>query len=106
MAQLLNISTHRVHKWHSRYLHNNALASLVDSEPSDINSMLVLNGLDQGSFTNNLDELLASIALLVDLTDVPRGHGLVERNVEGEVNTTEPRGTEYLVSLSIKMRVQ
>jgi hypothetical protein len=55
--------------------------------------VLVLDGLDQGSLADDLDELLSGVAVLVDLTDIARGHGLVERDVNGEVNAAEPRGT-------------
>ena len=46
MAQLLDISTYSVHKSHNGYLHNDALASLVNGESSDIDSVLVLDRLD------------------------------------------------------------
>lgn len=98
MAQLLKISTLSLHKSFDRHLHDDTLASFVDSESSNIDSMLVLDRLNQGSLTNNLDELLASITVLVDLTDIARGHGLVERDVESEVDTAEPRGTAYCQS--------
>jgi hypothetical protein len=42
------------------------------------------------SVAHDLDELLAGIALLVEVADIPRGHGLVERDRDSVMNTTEP----------------
>jgi hypothetical protein len=50
------------------------------------------------SFTNNLDELLTGISVLVDLANITRCHLLVQGNVNSQVNTAEPGGAK-IVSL-------
>lgn len=47
-------------------------------------------------FANNLDQLLASISLLVDLNNLPRSHLLVQWDADSQVNTAEPGGARPL----------
>lgn len=49
------------------------------------------------SFTDNLDELLAGVSVLVDLANITRCHLLVQGNVDSQVNTAEPRGAGWSV---------
>ena len=53
-------------------------------------TVLSADRLDQWGLANNLDELLASIAILVDLSNVSRSHRLVQGNINRVVNTLEP----------------
>jgi len=63
---------------------NDALAAIINSESSDLNFVLVLNRLNVGGFTDDLDKLLASVSVLVNLANLPRSHLLGQRDVNGE----------------------
>ncbi|GKT96419.1 LOW QUALITY PROTEIN: putative amino acid decarboxylase [Colletotrichum tofieldiae] len=71
---------------------NDALAAAVNSEAADLDAVLVHDVLDQRRLADNLDELLAGVAVLVDLADVTRGDGLVQWNVDGGLDAAEPGG--------------
>lgn len=58
--------------------HNHPLAARVDTESTDFNTVTTSNVLDKRCLANNLDQLLASIALLEDVADVTRGHLLLQ----------------------------
>lgn len=75
--------------WHG-YLHDHTLASLVNRKAANLNAVLVLDCPHQRGFTNDLDKLLASISVLVDLANVSRAHRFVQGNIQGQVDTTEP----------------
>lgn len=62
---------------------NHPLAARVDSKTTDLDAMLTGDVLDQRRLTNNLDELLAGVTLLVDVADVTRGHLLLEGHADG-----------------------
>lgn len=72
------------------YSHNNTLASGINSEPADFDSMLVLDRLDVGGFTNDLDKLLAGVSVLVNLANLSRSHLLRQGDVDGQLDTAEP----------------
>lgn len=72
-------------------LHDDALAGVVHREAADLNAVLVLDVLDVG-LSDDLDELLTGIPVLEEVADLARGGGGVERDVDGEVDTTEPAG--------------
>lgn len=78
------------------FLHNDTLSGLVNGEASNLNSVLILNRLHERGFTNNLYKLFASISVLIHLTDISRSQRLVQGDVDGQVNATEPRGAELL----------
>ena len=89
-------------------LHDDALAGAIDIEATNLNAVLVLDRLDVGSLADNLDELLASVAVLVDVANLTRGHFLGQGNVDGELNTTEPRSAricEYIVTKKFVKRL-
>ena len=75
-----------------RYLHDDTLAGTVDSESTNLNAVLVLDGLHKRGFTDDLDKLFASVSVLVDLKDISRGHSLVQGDIDGHVNAAEPGG--------------
>lgn len=78
------------------YSHNNTLSGLVNGEASNLDSVLVLDRLHKRGFTDDLDKLFASISVLIHLTDIPRSQSLVQGDIDGQVNSTEPRGAELL----------
>jgi hypothetical protein len=43
--------------------------------------------LDEGSLASDLDELLTSVAVLVDVTNVAGGHLLVQGDADGVLET-------------------
>lgn len=69
---------------------HNALAAGVDGEATNVNTVAARNVLDKGSLTNDLDELLTGVAVLVDVADVAGGHLLVQGNADGVGDTLEP----------------
>lgn len=71
---------------------NDTLPGLVNLETTNLNTVLAADVLDKRGLANNLDELLASVSVLVDLTNVTRGHALLEGDRDGVVDTTEPNG--------------
>lgn len=90
--------------------YDDTFAGAVDSKATNLNVVLVLDGLDDRSFADNLDELLAGVSVLVDLANITRCHLLVQGNVDSQVNTTEPGGdmghessgcTEVVANLSL-----
>lgn len=86
----LSALTLHLHTILGGHLHNDTRAALVNSETSNLDTVLVLDGLDERGLTDDLDQLLAGVPVLVDLADVARGHGLVEGDVDGQVDATEP----------------
>jgi hypothetical protein len=65
--------------------YNDAVLLGVNGEATDFNAVAASNILDNGWLADDLHKLLASIAVLVDVADVTRGHGLFERNVDGQL---------------------
>lgn len=59
--------------------------------------MLVLDRLHLWGFADNLNKLFAGISILIDLTDISRSHRLVQRDIDGQVNATEPGGARLLL---------
>jgi hypothetical protein len=55
----------------------------VDSEATNLNAVLAGDVLDKRRLANNLDKLLACVTVLVEVTDVTRGHCAVERDRDG-----------------------
>lgn len=70
------------------HLHDDALASAINCKASNLNAMELADVLDHGSLSYHLDQLLASISVLVNLANVARVHCLVEGDVDGQVNAT------------------
>lgn len=66
---------------------HDTLARAVNSEATNLNSMLARDVLDQRRLASNLDELLSGVSVLVQVADVARGHGLVERDGDGMLRT-------------------
>lgn len=60
-----------------------ALAGAVYCEAADFDAVLAGNVADERGLANDLDKLLAGIAVLVDVADVSRGHSPVERDRNG-----------------------
>lgn len=56
-------------------------------------AVLVHDVLEERHLADDDDKFFTSIPVLVDLSNVARGHGLVERHVDSVVNATEPRGS-------------
>ena len=56
----------------------------------NLNAMLPADGLDERRFSNNFDQFLPGIAILVYLADIARAHCLFERDVDGMMNALEP----------------
>lgn len=75
-----------------RGAHHHALARLVHLEAADLDAVLATDVLHQRRLTDDLDQLLTGVAVLVDLANVARRHGLVERDRDGVVNAAEPDG--------------
>lgn len=90
IAQISRSSSRSAASALDKYSHNDALASAVHGESTNLNAVLVLDRLDIRSLADNLDQLLSSVAVLVNLTNVPGGHLLGEGNVDGQLDTTEP----------------
>ena len=57
---------------------NDALAGAVDSEPANLHAVLARDVAHERGLANDLDELLAGVAVLVDVADITGGHGAVE----------------------------
>jgi hypothetical protein len=62
---------------------DNALARAVDGETTDFDAVLAGDVLDEWGLANDLNELLAGVAVLVQVADVARCHCAVERNGDG-----------------------
>lgn len=62
----------------------------MDGETADLNTVATGDVLHEGSLASDLDELLAGVAVLVEVADVPGGHLLGEGNADGVVDTLEP----------------
>lgn len=52
------------------HLHDHTLAGLINGEPSNLNAVPSLDCLDERRLPDNLDQLLAVVALLEQLPDV------------------------------------
>ena len=50
----------------------------MHSESTNLDAVFARDGLDGGRLAGDFDELLACVPVLVDVADVPRGHGAVE----------------------------
>mgnify|MGYP006988612134 CR=1 FL=1 len=61
---------------------NHALAAGVDSESADLDTVAAGNVFDKRGFTHDLDELLTSITILVEVTDIAGSHLLLQRNAD------------------------
>lgn len=64
---------------------NDSVLVRVDGEAADFDAVAAGNVLDHWGLADNLDELLASVSVLVDVANVTRGDGLRERDVDGEL---------------------
>lgn len=73
-----------------RYSHDDTLASIINSESTDFDSVLILDRLDVGSFADYLNKFLASVSVLVDLANLSGSHLLGQWDVNGQLNTAEP----------------
>jgi hypothetical protein len=62
----------------------------VNGEATNLHAVLIANGLHQGRLPCYLDQLLASISFLVQLTDITASHGFRKWNVNGVVDALEP----------------
>ena len=62
---------------------NHALAARVDGKSTDLDTVAAGNVLDKRGFAHDLDELLASVAILVEVADITGGHLLLQRNADG-----------------------
>jgi hypothetical protein len=62
---------------------NNALAAGVDGESTDLNAVAASNILDERGLANDLNELLASVTVLVEVADITRSHLLLQRDADG-----------------------
>lgn len=69
---------------------NDTLAAGVDGKTTNLDTVTASNILNQGSFTGDLDELLAGIAFLVEVADIARGHLLLQGNADAVGDTLEP----------------
>lgn len=70
---------------------NNPLAAGVDSESTNLNAVTASNVLDERGLANNFHKLLTSIAVLVEVADVTRGHLLLQRNANGVLDKIQLR---------------
>ena len=52
----------------------------MDSEATNLNTVLAGDVLDERRLADNLDKLLAGVAVLVQVADVALGHSAVERD--------------------------
>jgi hypothetical protein len=55
----------------------------VHGETTNLNAVTASNVLDEGSLASNLDELLTSVAVLVEVANVAGGHLLVQGDADG-----------------------
>lgn len=81
----------------NRGANHDTLAGLVNSESANLDMVLVLDRLYKRRLANDLNELLTSVSVLVDLKNVSRSHRLVQGDVNGQVNAAEPRGARILL---------
>lgn len=63
-----------------RGVDDDALARAVDGESADLHAVLARDVAHERGLANNLDELLAGVAVLVDVSDITGSHGAVERD--------------------------
>lgn len=61
---------------------NHAFAAGVDGESADLDTVATGNVLDKRGFAHDLDELLTSVAILVEVADIAGGHLLLQRNAD------------------------
>lgn len=80
----------------NRGANHDTLAGLVNSKTTNLDMVLVLDRLDKRRFANDLNELFASVSVLVDLKDVSRSHRFVQGDVNGQVDAAEPGGARIL----------
>lgn len=66
---------------------DNALAARVHGETTNLNTVTTSNVLNEGSLASDLDELLTSVAVLVDVANITRGHLLVQGDADGVLET-------------------
>lgn len=61
---------------------NHALAAGVDGKSTDLDTVATGNVFDKRGFAHNLDELLTSVAILVEVADIAGGHLLLQGNAD------------------------
>jgi len=61
---------------------DDALAAGVDGKSTDLNAVAAGNVLDERGLADDLDELLAGVAVLVEVADVTGGHLLLQRDAD------------------------
>lgn len=61
---------------------NDALAAGVDGKSTDLDTVAAGNVFDKRSLAHDLDELLTSVAILVEVADIAGGHLLLQRNAD------------------------
>jgi hypothetical protein len=66
---------------------NDTLAAGVHGETTNLNTVTASNVLDEGSLASDLDKLLTSVAVLVDVADVAGSHLLVQGDADGVLET-------------------
>lgn len=93
VAQLFKLVKYLWVYLETRNSHYDTLARAINSKAANLNTVLVLDRSHKRRLANDLDELLAGVSVLVDLSNITRGHGLVQRSIDSQVNTAEPRGT-------------
>lgn len=62
---------------------NNTLAAGVDGEATNFHAMAAGNVLDQRSLANDLNQFLAGVAVLINVSNVTRGHLLGQGDADG-----------------------
>ena len=67
----------------NRSIDDDALARAVDGETTDFDAVLARDVLDERGLADNLDELLAGVAVLVQVADVAGCHCAVEGDGDG-----------------------
>lgn len=65
--------------------YNDTVLLGVNGKAADFNAVAASNVLDNGRLADDLHKLLASVAVLVDVADITRGHGLLERDADCEL---------------------
>lgn len=68
---------------------NNTLTAGVDGEATDLDAVATGNVLDERGLADDLDELLAGVTVLVEVTDVTGGHLLLQGNADGVLQKDE-----------------
>lgn len=72
---------------------NDTLAAGVDGESTDLDTVAAGNVLDERGLADDLDELLASVTILVEVTDVARSHLLLQGNADGVLEIVSRKKT-------------